>query len=1031
MQTKFIKEVLKYVLSFEDLSDLILVLPSARLGRYIEDLLLKEFKKKAKPSYMPKFISLNDLLFRLSKYGKANDLELQLILYKSYVNIYSKIGKKAEVKPYMEFIEWAKMLIGDFNLLDSQNADVKVALTYSAEEKRIANLNFDLGENSNLKSKYLNFYANLWDIYQEFTENIKKEGIVYKGLASRGACDNISDAILNKHYVFAGFNALTKTEEYLIRYLIKEGKAEIFWDADAYYIEDKKQEAGYFLRYYAEDEFLGKNLSLEHISTNLLTQKKKIYIAETPQTVGMLKMAGEFIKDLQEKNDTIVVLNDESLLLPMMNSLPEGVDCNVAIGSKLSGTYAHSLINTLLNANLDFTKENVVNANLKFKLTYIIQLFENRVFAHVLSLEKEVLRKIIDDLYKFTSLELSKDDLFDLLELKTNLSKRFIDSTLSFTSTVFKNPSDCFMQLDNILTLISISNSDDKQQGVFIQEDLFQSKNSKLNAYEIEYINQLSKLLCEHIVILDKYAAGTNIEAFSLRKIILDIANSIQITYKGAPDADIHITGMLETLGMAYRNVIMLSVNEGVMPSATNDNSFLLHSVRKHFKIPLDREKTAMQAYYFYRLLQNAENVYLLSTSSDLDRKAAEKSRFILQLENELPQFICEAIPYKFNMQTPIDEELITEIPKTKKGIEKIRQILGFSGISPSLLSIYMYCPAKFYMHYILRLKPQKEIEEDIQANTKGSIAHLVLEKFFSGISATELKIFLDKYRDENFGIAGLKPSADIEDSEFVKSAISDLSNSRVGRVLDRKDYAHLKAYSKLLVGYAFMKELPMCNYKSGKNFLAYNEVLLYISNYLSVFNAELGSPQMNMPRIIVEKCEKKLSFNAYIEKHNLNIKIGGIVDRIDDINGEIRIVDYKTGRVELNDLKVNNIDEIYAAKKEKALQLLMYRYVHYKHSGQLADVSCIYALKTKKESALELGGEYMEDDKLCIMKDVETLIEEVVDEMLDEGIGFEKRGLKGGGFKPLCDFTEENTGETCIYCDYADFCKESSVNFC
>ena len=83
--------------------------------------------------------------------------------------------------------------------------------------------------------------------------------------------DKLYDAVGNNKIVFAGFNAMTKTEENIIVRLVNGGKADLLWDLDEYYFNDEKQEAGAFAR-----EFFRKNPSFKPMFLNkrLLEESK-------------------------------------------------------------------------------------------------------------------------------------------------------------------------------------------------------------------------------------------------------------------------------------------------------------------------------------------------------------------------------------------------------------------------------------------------------------------------------------------------------------------------------------------------------------------------------------------------------------------------------------------------------------------------------------------------------------------------------------------------------------------------------------
>ncbi len=97
--------------------------------------------------------------------------------------------------------------------------------------------------------------------------------------------------------------------------------------------------------------------------------------------------------------------------------------------------------------------------------------------------------------------------------------------------------------------------------------------------------------------------------------------------------------GMLETRSLDFKHVVILSMNEGVMPKPKPSHSLIPYEVKKSFGLRLYHEQDAIYAYHFYRLLQRAEKITLIYNTQTQDLGSSEKSRYITQLEHELPRY--------------------------------------------------------------------------------------------------------------------------------------------------------------------------------------------------------------------------------------------------------------------------------------------------------------------------------------------------------------------------------------------------------
>ena len=334
--------------------------------------------------------------------------------------------------------------------------------------------------------------------------------------------------------------------------------------------------------------------------------------------------------------------------------------------------------------------------------------------------------------------------------------------------------------------------------------------------------------------------------------------------------------GMLETRVLDFETVIITSVNEGVLPGGKNDSSFIPFDVKKYFGLPTYQEKDAIFSYHFQRLLQRAKNVYLIYNTESDGYGSGEKSRFLTQLELNNPTITTTIISPKVQ-RTEVD---LIQIEKTSEVIQKLKEVFT-KGISPSALATYIYNPIRFYEQKILGIKEDNEVEETIAANTMGSVIHDVLEELYLPFVGSFL-------RKENL-------------------------------------VAMQKKCTTLLTKY-FEKHYSKGNLQTGKNKLIFEVSKNHINRFLK---QELQLINQNKQLKIIA-LEKKLTVEITIEGIDFPIKIMGIVDRIDELDGVLRIIDYKTGKVEAKQLKMHDfslLGEDY--KYTKAMQIMLYSFLY------------------------------------------------------------------------------------------------------
>jgi ATP-dependent helicase/nuclease subunit B len=367
----------------------------------------------------------------------------------------------------------------------------------------------------------------------------------------------------------------------------------------------------------------------------------------------------------------------------------------------------------------------------------------------------------------------------------------------------------------------------------------------------------------------------------SLKLFYTQILRTEKLSFQGEPLQGLQLMGMLETRALDFETVILTSVNEGVLPGGKNDFSFIPYDVKKYFGLPTYQEKDAIFSYHFQRLLHRAKNIYLIYNTESDGYGSGEKSRFLTQLEINNPDITKTIISPK--VQHTIFP--ILQIEKTPEIMEKLQAVFT-KGISPSALASYIYDPIKFYEQRVLEIYEEDEVEETIAANTMGSVIHEVLEDLY--------KPFIEQY--------------------ISKENIAEMQKNK----------------HDLLVKY-FEKYYEKGNIETGKNKLIFEVCKNHIKRFL---NQELQLLNQNKQLKIIA-LEKGLSAEINIEGVNFPIKLKGIVDRIDELDGVTRIIDYKTGKVEVKDLKITDFSIIGSDYKyTKPLQVMLYSFLFSEENG-------------------------------------------------------------------------------------------------
>ncbi len=403
--------------------------------------------------------------------------------------------------------------------------------------------------------------------------------------------------------------------------------------------------------------------------------------------------------------------------------------------------------------------------------------------------------------------------------------------------------------------------------------DLINLLKDTANALEKEYLYRF------YIVFTQLYNLQTEyhfLKTFkTIHQLFIQLINTETISFKGEPLHGLQLMGMLETRVLDFENVIITSVNENILPKNSTQNTFIPFDVKLDFGLPTYREKDAIFSYHFFRLLQRAKNIYLLYNSENDTFGGGEKSRFIAQLLH-LKKDINE-IQVSPKVQT--EKIPVQEIEKTTEIIEVLKK-LAKKGFSPSALTNYLYDPFAFYKQKILGLKEYKEVEETVASNTMGTIIHDTLDALY--------KPFIGQFIKQ----------------ENIKEMFTKVDD---------------------LVVFYFKKHFHNSDVFTGRNRLIFEVSKDYVNRFLQ--NEQELVSDNNYLKIIAT--EQDLETIIEIEGFDFPIKIHGQVDRIDELNGITRIIDYKTGNVVASNLKVNDITTISDEKYSKAIQVLLYAFLY------------------------------------------------------------------------------------------------------
>jgi hypothetical protein len=392
----------------------------------------------------------------------------------------------------------------------------------------------------------------------------------------------------------------------------------------------------------------------------------------------------------------------------------------------------------------------------------------------------------------------------------------------------------------------------------------------------LEYLHHLHLLLNQLEELCRQYPFVNSLK--SLRMLYDQLLEEDRIDFQGEPLEGLQIMGMLESRNLDFETVIITSVNEGILPSGKSNNSFIPFDVKKAFGLPTYKEKDAVYTYHFYRLLQRAKEIYITYNTEPDVLEGGEPSRFIRQLRSDpvLSPYVRSSLATPKTGAIPQERQ---EIPKSKDLLEKLRT-KAVKGFSPTALSQYIADPLAFYRKNLLGIQESDQLEETIAANTFGTVIHETLECLYLPL---------------------------------------------VGEVLNKEHIAHMKQAAQTELHKTFQKHYLKGNPARGKNLIALEVMGKYLEMF---FEMEVSRIRRHQIRIlgVEEKLRRGLGPIPGLE---IPVIVKGTVDRIEEVDGELQIVDYKTGRVEPGDLRIREWEDLRMdPTKSKAFQVLCYSWL-------------------------------------------------------------------------------------------------------
>ena len=933
-----------------------IVFPNKRASLFFNEYLAQESDR---PIWSPTYVSISELFRQSSDLSIADPIKLVCDLYK----VFQKATGSKETLD--DFYFWGEMLIADFDDADKNMADTHALFSNlkdlnelmdnydfleEGQKEALSQFfhNFSINQVTELKQRFISMWNVLGDIYAEYKALLESQSIAYEGMLYRQVIEQLDvEALPYNKYIFVGFNVLNKVEHTLFKKLNEAGKAMFYWDYDTFYLNKTPHEAGEFIRRNLRD--FPSELPASFFDN--LNQPKEVTFIESPTENGQVRYLPQWIREnlTSQEKETAVVLCNEALLQPVLHALPDNVKhINITMGFPLSQTPAYSFVNALMELHTSGYNPN----NGRYLFAEVISVLKHP-YTRQLSPEAEKLEQTLTRDNRFYPLpsELKQDNVLELL----------------------------FTPRRNNLDLCSMLSEALKEVAVIYQQQAASHSDAFDQLYRESLFKTYTLVNRFHTLIESK---ELNVQAGTFQRLLTRVISSSSIPFHGEPAIGMQVMGVLETRNLDFRHLIMLSVNEGQLPKAGGDSSFIPYNLRKAFGMTTIDHKIAVYAYYFYRLMQRAEKVTLVYNTATDGINRGELSRFMLQF---LIEWGYPVLRKQLEAaQSPQDSTPII-IEKTPDIMERMKSVFDIRNnpkalISPSALNCYLDCPLKFYYKYVALLSAPDEVTADIDSAKFGSIFHYAAEHIYKDLTAHGKLI----------------------------------SKENLETLL--KDEVRLQTY----VDNGF-KEL-FFNLPPNEQ-PEYNGIQLINSAVIVKYIQQLLRNDLRYAPFTFIGSEQRIFENIEIctSTGDIQSRIGGIIDRIDSKGESLRIVDYKTG----GDADTPaNVQSLFIPDKKRSnyvFQTFLYasivcKKLREKNDSRLVAPALLYihrAASEKYSPVIQMGEPRKPKEPVDNFAQYEGDFRENLKTLLEDI------------FNPDISFTQTEIEDKCAYCDFRALCKK------
>lgn len=696
----------------KELSQIAVIFPNKRPMTYFKKYLGQLIDV---PVFNAALYTIQDFLASSHKLVVAHDIHRVFLLWQCYNEIQHKYDEEPEGIDH--FLPTAEMIIADFDQIDSYmiqpnkiysvlEGESEIAVQFGMLEQEQIDIlqqfwrNISLDSQAETQQRFLYLWKILPELYNLYREKLTETGLITTAQIGRRLAENPEESSIlsakNTKIVLVGFNALSTSERILFKRWQDEGKGVCYFDVDAYYMENNIQEAGFFMR--QNFNKFGLINALGTPTHRLNDPSKKVVVMAAEGQISQAKALHSLLRhkhgdEMDSPTKRAVILADENLLIPALQSIPEGIKLNVTMGFQLKESALYGYLILWLESKRRSSLWN----------------FEKITLEDLHSWMVHPLNTTINTQAKVLYGNLIKSDFVDLADIKD------LGGELSLFFAPVENG---IALLDQLADLIQMVTDRRQTEGVLHQID----SDLLVNCYQA--VNRLADCILSF---------NENLPLHLVMNFLKKNLDRVIAGLEGEPLHGLQVMGLMESRNLDFEEVIIVAANEGILPSSGFGKTLLPEGIRKAFGLPVVEQRDALSAYTFTRLFHFAQQITIVYNSLVDNYSTGEVSRFVQQLQFE-SQINFTQLQYQKNVSGNLKTPTPLKILKTPAVIKKIIDYLTNTkrGVSPSAIKKYLQCPLAFFFEYIAGFKEDPQIEDPTESLMIGNIVHEVMEQFYT-----------------------------------------------------------------------------------------------------------------------------------------------------------------------------------------------------------------------------------------------------------------------------------------------------------